>query len=354
MKMKNKKISIYTLEIIIFILSSMLFLIPVILLRNNPYLYLIAAILFLFIITLNYYIANILLALPIQDAAKKISHYNNNEFGFFISSNITKESKDLKLELDNLAKNYQDITTKLKEKIYENETYFNHYKMDMEKRKQLVAAISHEIKTPLAIIETTASAILDDIIPEDEIKAELQNIINEANKTNEMLKEIIKVYKTSTNLAELPLESLNLKDLLKEVLDELNGLILKYKQKVEILSNLDLNINVSRVEFKQALTNILINAITYSPSKSKITINLLDNPNYNALEIINYGIEIQKEDANKLFEPFYRSDKSRERKEDHGNGLGLFLVKETLEKHNLDYGITNVNNGVKFYIIFQK
>ena len=352
--MKNKKISIFTIEALVFTLSLIIFIIPLILLRNYEYHYLFTIIIFLLLIIANYYITNILLANPLIDAAKKLNHYNNNEFGFYITSNISKESKELKLELDKLAKNYEKTTNELKEKIYENKSYYNYYKMDLEKRKQLVTAISHEIKTPLAVIETTASAILDDIIPPDEVKTELQNIINEANKTNDMLKEVITIYKTSTNLKEITLEDLNLKDLIREALNELNGLAVKYKQKIEILSDLNLEICVNKNEFRQALNNILLNAITYSPPKNKITINLLNHSTYNVLEIINYGVEINKEDANKLFEPFYRSDKSREKKEDHGNGLGLFLVKEALEKHNLDYGITNVNNGVKFYIIFQK
>ena len=314
--MKNKKLSIITIESLALIFSLIAFIVPIIILRNYKYIFVIAICLFILLIALNYCLISYLSINPILDATKKINHYNNNEFDFKMADNGTKEIHNLKLELDKLSQRDNDLTKKLQEKIYENESYYKQYKEDMEARKQLVAAINHEIKTPLQIIETTASAILDDVIPEDEIKQELKNIINETNRTNSMLKEIIGVYKTTMNLKELELQELNLKDILNEALVELSSLAKKHKQSIEILTPLDLQIEVNQVLFKQAINNILVNAITHSPSKSKITIALNEHPSYSALEIINSNARIDSLDANHLFDAFYRTDKSREKKED--------------------------------------
>ena len=74
---------------------------------------------------------------------------------------------------------------------------------------------------------------------------------------------------------------------------------------------------------------------------------------WKTLEIINTGVNIEEEDLKNLFKPFYRADKSRTKKDDFGNGLGLYLTKEILKKHNLDVNVENIEDGVKFYIIFK-
>ena len=106
---------------------------------------------------------------------------------------------------------------------------------------------------------------------------------------------------------------------------------------------------VDKDKLVMAIKNLVINAIVHSPENSKIYINLENK----TLEIINTGINIPREDMENIFKPFYRIDKSRTKNDDFGNGLGLYITNEIITKHDFFLGVENVENGVKFYIIFE-
>ena len=103
-----------------------------------------------------------------------------------------------------------------------------------------------------------------------------------------------------------------------------------------------------------AIRNLLLNAIIHSPKNNNIYVNIVSNKINSVLEIINTGINISNNDINNIFKPFYRADKSRTKKDDFGNGLGLYITSEILKKHNLDINVENIDNGVKFYIVFKQ
>lgn len=351
--MRIKKIPLILELIITYLLLTTVFVTCAILLRKFTQATALLVLIFLIILLLAIYIPYLLIISPLNDLSRIIKLANEKKFGYSSINPYNKEMAQLISETNTLCKDYQKALLHLSEKTNENESYFAQYSQDIETRKQLVASISHEIKTPLAVIEATASAILDGVIAEADVKKELENIIIETNNTNRMLQEIVSIYKLESNKIELKMEDYNLKELVATVLSEVNALASKYNQDIQVLSSLDLEIKINVNQMKRVLNNILVNAITYSPNNSKITLELIKKPNYQVLEIINYNTSLNSNSINHLFEPFYRVDQSREKKEDHGNGLGLYLVKEILEKHNFDYGIVNVENGVKFYIIFK-
>ncbi len=346
-KIKNKYFfSIYfILVIIIFVLIN-------IFLKTNEMLFLINIILITFFLILTYTIIYYIYISPIKKTNNIIKYYNDNNFAYTNYGITSIDMKMLNDDLKELGDKLKILTQKNQEISAENQNYYEQYQMDLENKKQLVTSISHEIKTPLAVIEATASALYDDIFPKETEKQELNNIMIECDKTSQMLQEIINIYKLDTTNYKLEAKLTNINTIIEEILEEYHNLIIKYKKDIIILNNLDIEYNVNYLQFKKALENILLNAIIYSPLNEKITINLTTKNNYKALEIINYGITIDKDSIQKIFEPFYRIDVSRTKKEDHGNGLGLYIVKEILEKHELDYGLVNVNDGVKFYIIF--
>lgn len=346
------KSKLFWLFLSYFILLIITFVVINLLLKDYTYLYLINIILgFIFSIicfTLIYffYIVPILasnnLAKNYNEANYAYKNYNfNNPDLIKLNANITSLANKLNI----ITQKYQEIST-------ENQNYYEQYQKDIETKKQLVASISHEIKTPLAVIEATASALYDDIFPKEDEKKELNNIINECDKTSQMLQEIVNIYKLDSKNVKLDAKEYNIKELILTVINEYNNLIIKYKKTINILNDLSFIYKINYNQFKKALENIILNAIIYSPLNEEITISLNKKTNYYALEIINYGVNIPKEAINKLFEPFYRVDEARTKKEDHGNGLGLYIVKEILDKHQLNYGIINIDNGVKFYILF--
>ena len=355
MKMKNKKPpSIYILVFIGIILSIAFITISCITANYNNANILVSLVFIIFMIFFIF-IINAMFVFPLTEIKQVLENINDRNYSFYCKYGTTYEIEDLMNEVNRLSKTNKVLYNKYKEQIDINENYIKIYNQDLEHKKVFLASISHEIKTPLTVISNAADAIKDKIYTtEEEIDDALQLIIDQANKTNQMLYTIVSMYKLESSKIDLDREECNIGDLIIESLEDLKGLIIKYNQKVDILSSLDLDVLINKALIQRALKNILVNAITYSPKNERITIELIDNPKYYALEFINYGITIGREDLNKIFEPFYRADKSREIKNDQGNGLGLHIVKEIFDRHGFDYGITNVRNGVKFYIIIQK
>lgn len=347
--MKLKSIYILIINFIFFLTILLLLNIT---LKTSNYLYIINIIFNILFILITFILIYILYIKEIKQTIKLLNHYDENNFSYSIYNNINKDFTKLNGLVESLGQKLKNLQQMYNEVSEENKNYYVQYQLDLENKKQLVASISHEIKTPLAVIEATASGLIDNIFNDDEKEKELTNIIDECDKTTKMLQDIVNIYKIDSSNYKLDLKECNLEDLIIEILDFYKSLIIKYKKNIKILNDLTFKYNLNPTQFKKALNNIILNAIIYSPLESDITISLTDHKDYKVLEIINYNTNISKEDIKNVFEPFYRVDKARTKKEDHGNGLGLYIVKQILEKHNLDFGIINVYNGVKFYIVF--
>lgn len=343
-----------TVLIIYFIIMSIITILINLLLATFAYLYIIDIILLILTFIITIYLIYNLYSKPLTNLNTLAKHYNDYNFAYKVYINPSKDITELAKNIDDLAYKLKNINQKYHEIKSENQTYYEQYQLDLENKKQLVASISHEIKTPLAVIEATASALYDDIFPAESFKDELNNIIKECDKTSEMIQEIVNIYKLDNINYELEATNVNIATIIKEVINDYANLINKYQKQIIISNNLNFSYELNYNQFKKAIENIMLNAIIYSPLNETITITLKDETTYKVLEIINYGVTIDKKAIRKIFEPFYRIDEARTKGEDYGNGLGLYIVKEILEKHHLDYGITNVLNGVKFYIIFKQ
>lgn len=300
------------------------------------------------------YFAYNYLSAPVIEMTEIAQNFNNNNFSHpeLEYNNLTHQR--LADELNKLGQLLQNYHTEVNAKTSEVNNYIKKSKEEYKFNKQLVANISHEIKTPLAIIQATISAIIDGIFDEDEVQDELNNVLKEIDKTNKMLQEIVDLYKIENNSFELTFETFDLNLLINSKLNNFKKLAQKYNQNIIYNYEEDLMVHADITQISRVINNIIINAITYSPMNNKIIINTKSTKTYILFETINYGVNISNDELKNIFEPFYRLDKSREKSEDHGNGLGLYYVKQMLDKHGFDYGLENVINGVKFYIIFQK
>lgn len=352
--MKKKRINSFLLLTLIFLVFFIFTSIIICLLKHFRYAFWIEILVFCIFYILALIITKAILINPILEVNKVLEHYNNNEFGYYCKFDTSTETQQLMNEVNQIGQKYKQSSNKLKESTEENEAYYNQFAQELETKKTLVASISHEIKTPLAVIEASANGILDGVFQGKEVEDALNNIIAESHRTTEMLQEIVQIYKFENRTIPIEFDIYNLRTLIFDILNEVNNLVIKYNQKIEFLSSLDIDINVNYSLMKRALSNIIHNAIVYSPKNERISIELIERPEYHVLEIINYGVTLDKDDLKRVFEPFYRADKSRQKSDDHGNGLGLYMVSEILTRHNLDYGLVNIFNGVKFYIIFKK
>ncbi len=220
-------------------------------------------------------------------------------------------------------------------------------------RRDFVQGMSHELKTPLAVIQASAEALENNIYEKAEDKENaLQLIQKEVTKTNNMIKSMMTVYKIDSPTYQEQWKEENLKELVLAIDKSLSPLY--YNSNIEVklnLMNATLKCDKDRIE--TIITNLYTNAIKYTPNNNKILITLNENHNSIYFEIKNYGATIPKEEQLKIFEPFYRVDKARSR-QDGSTGLGLYIVNQTLEQYNSECQVTSDKESTTFSFKIEK
>lgn len=249
--------------------------------------------------------------------------------------------------LENLQRRILNDINELKEKNATVTRLINQQEEDFEHKKNLISAMSHDLKTPLTIINTTLSAMRDGIIKIEDSKDDILMMIKEVEKTSSMLQNMINIYKYDNDLKEINKTDISLIDLINEVCDELDSLFNKYEQSLSVNYQKDLILNTDHNQFKRVLDNLVMNAIVHSPNKNQVIINLKEN----TLEIINTGVTISQDNLKKIFEPFYKVDEARKEAES-GNGLGLYIVNEICKRLGYKIAVSSKNNKTTFTITF--
>ena len=287
----------------------------------------------------------------INNATKELSKLNlniplievgtNDEFAQ-LAHNINVLSVNLKTTLDRLNNQNQQLTENL---IVENQN---------EKRRiDFVSGMSHELKTPLAVIQASAEALQNNIFDTNKEKdMALDSIQNEVTKTNNMIKSMMNVYKIDAPNYEQEWTIENLDSILQEVNKSLRLLYENSKISVTINSE-DTFVKCNKDRIETIIVNLFNNAIKYTPDGNKIEINLYNQKKLVVFEITNFGTTIDKANITKLFDPFYRIDKARSRNEG-SSGLGLYIVSESLKQYNTKCDVESTNDSVKFSFKLKK
>ena len=215
------------------------------------------------------------------------------------------------------------------------------------KQKEFIADASHELKTPLAVIMASAEAM-----EKDNDKKWLNNIQSESERMNKLIKDLLDLAKMDNDKIKKVYEVVNLSKLTEKSILTLESLI--YEKNIKLDYNIDDNINFkcNGDEIKQLLAILLDNAIKHSQDKGKIIINLNKVKDNIVLEIKNKGLPIPKGEEERIFERFYRVDKSRNRN-DNRYGLGLAIAKEIVSRHNGNISASSNNGYTTFKVIFK-
>lgn len=266
-------------------------------------------------------------------------------------------------EIGNLAKTLNFLSKNLSNALDDLKIKNKKLEEDIEKereleklRKDFIAGASHELKTPIGIISGYAEGIKDGIVDDNDKNIYLDIIIDEAEKMNKLVMDMLELSKLEAGKIDLNIIDFSLTDLTEEVL---------MKNSVDINNNnlsvvknypLDEDYYVRGDDFKieQVITNFVTNAIKYSEPNNKIIITIKPKDDYSIyFSIENTGAHIPEEDLNKIWNQFYRGDTSRNRGA-RSTGLGLSIVKGLLQVHNSKYGVCNTENGVKFFFTLKK
>lgn len=228
------------------------------------------------------------------------------------------------------------------------------------KRKEFIATISHELKTPITIISGQLEGMIYNIGKYKDRDLYLEKSYDTTQELKELVNEMIEVSKCEILETDLSLDTVNLSNMVENIIKRQAFLIEDKNLNTVIDIEKDLYIKCDEDRIKKAISNIINNAIKYSPNKETIIVKLytksvkiarrkMDSKIY--LEVENTGITIDKKHLNEIFKPFFRVEKSRSRKTG-GSGLGLYLVSKILQSHGFKHNIKNKENSVIFTIEF--
>jgi len=223
--------------------------------------------------------------------------------------------------------------------------------ISFESQKEFVENASHELKTPLAIIQANIDTALED---EHISKKELEKILKSSKESIKFMDKLTEdLLLLSVLEHSLTKETINLKDLLINIVEESKSLMSSQKMDIELKTKLkDSSIRGNEVLLKRAFMNIIENAIKYSEASKIIVENKRNNNGEIEIIIKDNGKGIPKEHVKKIFDRFYRVDKSRSRKTG-GTGLGLSITKKIVERHNANITVkTGHKKGAEFHILF--
>ena len=228
-----------------------------------------------------------------------------------------------------------------------------------EMRKQFISDVSHELKTPIALIQGYAEGLLENVNADDESrKYYAEVILDESNKMDKLVRQLLELMKLEYGKREFNNEKFDICELIREVIRKCD-VMLKEKKIKEVRFNVDKAVNVYADEFyiEQAFTNYFTNAIKHTKEvngERYIEIKLKGNvEKHNVrVSVFNTGDTLSDENLERIWGRFYKVDESRNRA-DGGSGIGLALVKAIMNNYHSKYGAINKENGIEFYFDIQ-
>ena len=291
------------------------------------------------------YLCYRILIKPIIYLSKVSKRLEKLDFTWRCNTQRKDELGVLAFSLESMSRKLQTTLDELKMKSEQLAKDIVIIKNMERQRKSFFAAVSHELKTPITIMKAQSENMLyriGDYANRDKYLQENLLVLDDMEK---LVREIILIAKLDASDIEQPFEQINLEQVLascvKKILPVANEKKIEIENRVE-----DIMICVNKRLFEKALSNVILNAVQYSPVGERVIIKL----ERKCLQVINTGVHI--ENLEDIFQPFFRVEKSRN-KSTGGTGLGLYIVKMILDLHHMNYQMKNIVEGVMFEILFE-
>lgn len=323
----------YNNEVYIFLNTSIQPLDSSIILLKSQYGY-IALIIFGISLIISYVISSQISRpiVKISDSAKKLA---NGDFNVsFSTDSKVQEIKELSTTLD-LAKNELSKTDEL--------------------RRDLMANVGHDLRTPLTMIKAYAEMTRDLESQTPEKRVENMNIIiEETDRLNVLVSDILDLSKLQSSAYELKIEEFDLNELIRNIIKRFYILIDSDGYEFIYTNDKEIKVKADKKRIEQVIYNLLNNAVNYTGEDKKIYINVTDEKKKVLVEIRDTGKGIDKEEIKYIWNKYYHNEKKHKRNA-FGTGLGLSIVKTILESHNYKYGVKSIKNkGTTFYFEIDK
>ena len=280
---------------------------------------------------------------------------------YFLSIKITKPITNITKKAKELGEGRYDIEFERSDvlEIDELATTLNHVEKDLSKidelRRDLMANVSHDLKTPLTMIRAYAEMVRDISYKDKEkMDKDLNIIIEETERLNVLVNDILDLSKMQADADTLDIEEFDLCEVIHEVMKRYE--ILKTTEDYEFIVKMPdkAMVKADRSKIMQVIYNLVNNAINYTGDDKKVYVTLTESKKEYLLEVRDTGKGIKKEEIPYIWDKYYKKDKKHQRNV-VSTGIGLSIVKEILSKHKFDYGVKSVEKeGSTFYFKIKK
>lgn len=289
----------------------------------------------------------------LNDIAKKMSNLD-----FSHKYRIT----DVDDEINNLGKSINIMSDKLEKTIKKLRSSNIELEKDIEEkskidemRKSFISDVSHELKTPIALIQGYSEGLLENVNSDEESrKFYAEVILDETNKMDKLVKQLLELMKLEYGKREFEDKKFNIVELEKEVVQKSQVMLEEKQVEIQFKTAEEIYVFADDFYIEQVITNYLTNAIKHVKEvngKKYIQIENEVNIEKNKvrIKVFNTGDNLEEENMARIWNRFYKVDQARNRA-DGGTGIGLSLVKAIMNNYGNVYDVVNKENGVEFYL----
>jgi two-component system, OmpR family, sensor histidine kinase VanS len=264
------------------------------------------------------------------------------------------EIGNLATTLNFLSSTLENALDDLKQKNKKLEEDIEKERKLEEMRKDFVASVSHDLKTPIGIIEGYAEGLKDGIVTGKDALIYLDTIIDESHKMNKLVTNMLELSKLESGNIELALEKFNILRLIQKLIKSFSLEFASKDIKLNLKTDLEYCYVIGDVfQLEQVITNLISNTLKYTPNGKEVIIEVASTDTLINISIENKGAYIPEDEIENLYTKFYRIDKARNTSK-NSNGLGLAIVKRILTLHESSYSLNNTEDGVKFEFTLKK
>jgi two-component system phosphate regulon sensor histidine kinase PhoR len=223
-------------------------------------------------------------------------------------------------------------------------------------RQEFLADVSHELKTPIFAAQGFVHTLLDNPDEDIEIRVKfLEKAAKSLDGLDNLVQDLLTVSQIETGAIKIDKKQINLRPLIEELFEQLEAKAKKRNAKLKLIAPLGvINVKADEQRISQVILNLVVNAIKYGKDKGLVQIIITEKKKVYTISVVDNGPGIPEEHLHRIFERFYRVDKSRS-KNSGGTGLGLSIVKHIVQAHNSKISVqSEINKGTRFEFKLEK
>lgn len=318
---------------------------------SNRFLYVIASIVIVFggiaILYISKRFSN-----PISELSTIAKNMSNLDFSQKYVVKDDDEINELGASINSMSDKLEKTINQLRNTNIELEKDIEKKSKIDEMRKSFISDVSHELKTPIALIQGYSEGLLENVNSDEESrKFYAEVILDEATKMDKLVRQLIELTKLEYEKREFNNTIFNIVELEKEIVRSSQVMLEEKGVEVEFETDEDINVFADDFYISQIITNYLTNAIKHVKEvdglkQIKITNSIIKDKV--RVIVFNTGENISKENMPRIWNRFFKADEARHR-EDGGSGIGLSIVRAIMNNYGNDFGAENKENGIEFY-----